>query len=679
MKTKRSRTRGVSELRTRIDRTDASILKLLAERRRMSRAMARVKEPGRLAIRDVGREEELLARLVRTGRARGLNAHFVTQVFHEIIVDSVRLQQDQVQQLASEQTPELLRVAFQGIEGAYSHLAALKFFSEVEDRLVFLGSKTFAEAIRAVENGQADCAILPIENTTSGGINEVYDALLHAHLSIMGEEILRVRHCLVGKKSIPLARIRRIYSHPQAVAQCSSFLSGLTNCQVEYYHDTAMSVEKVRDDGDPSHAAIASEEAARLLGLKVLRRGIANQEENYTRFLIVARNARPVDPRIPCKTSLVMATAQKPGSLVDALLVFRQHELNLTKLESRPVLGNPWEEMFYVDFEGNGADARVQAALDDLTRVTRFLRVLGTYPSRDLARTSLPARVLAEADGKQAPRASLTAEDEKPARTGGYKLASRQHKNEDTVIEVRGATIGGPDFVILPGPCSVESREQILECAREVGEYGGQILRGGCFKPRTSPYSFQGLGFEGLDYLVEAGRMYDMPVVTEVLSPQDVAPVAEKADILQIGARNMQNFTLLREAGSVAKPVMLKRGLMASIDELLQAAEYILAQGNQQVFLCERGIRTFETATRNTLDLSAIPILRELTHLPVIVDPSHAAGARRLVPPLALAAKAVGAHGLMVEIHPEPEKALSDGPQALRFSQFEAMMEGLFR
>ena len=193
----------------------------------------------------------------------------------------------------------------------------------------------------------------------------------------------------------------------------------------------------------------------------------------------------------------------------------------------------------------------------------------------------------------------------------------------------------------------------------------------------TSPYSFQGLGYEGLDMLVEAGRKYDLPVVTEVLSPEDVQRVAETADILQIGARNMQNFTLLSEVGRVRRPVMLKRGMSSSLDELLQAAEYILAGGNQQVFLCERGIRTFETATRNTLDLSAVPVLRGRTHLPVIVDPSHAAGKRDLVAPLALASKTVGAHAVMVEIHPEPEKALSDGPQALLFPQFENPDEGL--
>jgi chorismate mutase/prephenate dehydratase len=206
---------------------------------------------------------------------------------------------------------------------------------------------------------------------------------------------------------------------------------------------------------------------------------------------------------------------------------------------------------------------------------------------------------------------------------------------------------------------------------------GAQILRGGCFKPRTSPYSFQGLEWDGLNYLEAAGKEYDLPVITEVLAPEQVQAVAKQSDIIQIGARNMQNFSLLKEAGKVHRPVLLKRGMMSSIDELLNAAEYILAQGNRQVILMERGIRTFETATRNTLDLSAIPVLRELTHLPIMVDPSHAIGERDKIPPMALASKIVGAHGIMVEFHPEPEKALSDGPQALRYPQFAQLMKDL--
>lgn len=259
------------------------------------------------------------------------------------------------------------------------------------------------------------------------------------------------------------------------------------------------------------------------------------------------------------------------------------------------------------------------------------------------------------------------------------RLASRDEHPHDTIIEVGPVRVGAGAPVLMAGPCSVESREQILACAERVAAAGGHILRGGCFKPRTSPYSFQGLGYEGLELLREAGAAFGLPVITEVMDSDDVPRVAQLADILQIGSRNMQNFTLLRAAGRSSKPVMLKRGMMSSVDEWLSAAEYILAEGNPNVMLCERGIRTFETSTRNTLDLSAVPVLRERTHLPVIVDPSHACGVRRWVQPLAEAALAVGAHGVMVEMHPSPDEALSDGEQSLTFGMFDEVAGALLR
>ncbi len=258
-----------------------------------------------------------------------------------------------------------------------------------------------------------------------------------------------------------------------------------------------------------------------------------------------------------------------------------------------------------------------------------------------------------------------------------YKLVSRDSKPTDTVIRVGGITTGNNEFVVIAGPCSVESRAQILETAHFVKEHGAHILRGGAFKPRTSPYSFQGLGVRGLEYLAEAREQTGLPVITEVLSPELIDVVAEYADILQIGARNMQNFELLKSIGRCKKPVLLKRGMSATIEEFLLAAEYLIVGGSTDVILCERGIRTFEPYTRNTLDLSAIPLIKTLSHLPIIVDPSHATGKRHLVPPLAKAALSVGAHGLMVEVHPEPEKAKSDGQQSLRFTEFQQMMAEL--
>jgi len=261
--------------------------------------------------------------------------------------------------------------------------------------------------------------------------------------------------------------------------------------------------------------------------------------------------------------------------------------------------------------------------------------------------------------------------------TRPYKVASREFKPFDTVIEVRGVRIGGPGLVVMAGPCSVESRAQILETAHAVKEAGAHILRGGAYKPRTSPYSFQGLGVEGLELLAEAREATGLPIVTEVMSPDEVPLVCEYADILQIGARNMQNYRLLQAVGQVQKPVLLKRGLSSTVEELLMSAEYILAGGNYQVILCERGIRTFETYTRNTLDINAIPVLKQLSHLPVIGDPSHGTGKWELVAPVARACVAAGADGLIIEVHPQPELAWSDGSQSLRPDRFAGLMREL--
>jgi 3-deoxy-7-phosphoheptulonate synthase len=260
-----------------------------------------------------------------------------------------------------------------------------------------------------------------------------------------------------------------------------------------------------------------------------------------------------------------------------------------------------------------------------------------------------------------------------------YKLASAQITHgERTVLDIEGRKIGGDNFALIAGPCTVESREQTLETARVVRDAGATLLRGGAYKPRTSPYAFQGLGQEGLRLLAEAKAETGLPIVTELMDMRDIDPVLEVADVVQIGARNMQNYPLLAEIGRSGRPALLKRGLSSTLDELLMAAEYILKEGNPNVMLCERGIRTFETAYRFTLDLMAVPVLKELSHLPVIVDPSHAAGRRDLVTPLSLAAAAVGADGIIVEVHPRPEEAICDGPQALRaedFASYSAAVE----
>lgn len=256
-----------------------------------------------------------------------------------------------------------------------------------------------------------------------------------------------------------------------------------------------------------------------------------------------------------------------------------------------------------------------------------------------------------------------------------YKLVSREFHPDDTVVDVRGRGVGAAGIHIIAGPCSIEDRQLLLETAQAIREAGATLLRGGAFKPRTSPYAFQGLGEKGLELLAEARELTDLPVVTELMDPRDTVLLAKYADVVQIGARNMHNFRLLKEVGNLEKPVLIKRGLAATLVELLMSAEYVAAQGNSRILLCERGIRTFETATRNTLDISAIPVLKGQTHLPVIVDPSHAAGRYEMVEPLTLAAVAAGADGLMIEVHAQPDKALCDGNQSLKPERFARLVE----
>jgi len=323
---------------------------------------------------------------------------------------------------------------------------------------------------------------------------------------------------------------------------------------------------------------------------------------------------------------------------------------------------------------------RQGAGKDELAEVKKRIRDLGYKPHVIHGETRDVIGAVGDERGKSVLQAleSLPGVESVVPILKPYKLASREVKPEPTAVEiVPGLNVGGGSFVVMAGPCSVESEAQILESAHAVKAAGATVLRGGAFKPRTSPYSFQGMEEDGLKLLAKARAATGLPIVTEVVNPRDVELVARYADILQVGARNVQNFALLKMLGQLDKPILLKRGMATTIQEFLMSAEYILSEGNRRVILCERGIRTFETATRNTLDISAVPVLKEQTHLPVVIDPSHATGHASLVPSMCYAAAAAGADGLVVEVHPHPETAASDGPQSLRPEQFMQMMAKL--
>ena len=677
----------LQQLREQISALDNELLDMLAKRQQLARSVAESKIGSQLPLRDMAREEKLLSQHVQKAQQLGLHPGYVTRIFHAVIEESLRAQRATLQPL-----PNAARVAVLGGAGSYSALAANAWFGAVAALDLKPGAQ-FRDVVRLLRNGDADYAVLPIENRITGAISAVYDLLRDGDLYVVGEHYLPIKHSLLVKPGVTLSQIRKVLGHPQALAQCEDFLQA-NHLALSYCDSTNDALLQVANSSEPL-AVIAGEEVAAAHGLVVLADAIANTDDNETRFIVLSRRLQSVPVSVPSKTSLLFCTWQQPGALADALLVFRDRGINLTRIESRPMPSEPWQAMFFLDCEGNIESEALQEAMQALTRCTRVLRVLGCYPSERLPPAQVPVAVLAQSELAQSeineeervantsvnvtPAMAVPAPEKKPAKAGkGWKLASREHKPDDTIVEVGGVKIGR-DFIVMAGPCSIESEQQIESCAAWAAQHGAKILRGGCFKPRTSPYAFQGLGLPGLDMMKQAGDRHGLPIITEVMSIEDIEPVARQSDILQIGARNMQNFSLLKELGKTHRPVMLKRGLMNSIDEWLQAAEYILAGGNQQVILCERGIRTFETATRSTLDLSAVPVLRELTHLPIIVDPSHAAGRRDLVPALAQAAKAVGADGIIVEFHPEPEKALSDGPQALYFEQFAGMMQRLYQ
>jgi chorismate mutase/prephenate dehydratase len=671
-----SPSKPITDLRQQLDKTDDEIVRLLARRLETVALIAKAKAEHSTQIRDPGREREVLARVEALANSLGISGPLTRKIFSEVIDYSVSRQ---VASLVDAERSHIT-VAYQGQPLTYNQLAAEQYVASRGLTGNFVGLASLTQVIEQLTSGQVDLAFLPIENTVAGSVNQVYDVLRERELHIVGEDSFRIELCLAAVADVPLPALRRIYSHPLALEQCSAFIDGLPQVQTTPFGDSRDAMRTVAESKDPTLAAVGSPEAARAHGLVILRSEIGNQDEILMRYVALARAPLPVDERVSCKTSLILSTRHEKGALLRCMQVLGEYGLSLTKLESRPRPNRPWEYMFFIDFEGNVVEARVATALEALRTEALYLKVLGCYPAKatpQVAQTSEvkpPSEVAPVEPSSPAvpPKAAVRASKH-------YKLADRATRSQDTLVRVGDLLIGGDGFVVMAGPCSVESAEMIEKTALYVRDKGAHMLRGGVFKPRTGPYAFQGLGLEGLDMLAAAGKAAGLPIVTEVMSPDQVRSVAEKSDMLQIGARNMQNFALLNAVGKVDRPVLLKRGMSSTIEEWLAAAEYILAQGNGQVVLCERGIRTFESATRNTLDLSAVVVLRERTHLPIVVDPSHGTGRRAYVAPMAWAARACGAHGVCIEVHPDPDKALSDGDQSLTYPEFASLMDGLGR
>ena len=375
--------KNLDSIRKNIDRLDQTIVKALGERQRIVKQVISDKLQTSKEIRDPDREEALLNRIRALSKENGMDPFFMEQLFREIIHHSVRYQTHALVDKQNDKSEETkISVAFQGTDGAFSHMAALRHFEHRYDQVNCIGYTTFRQAAEAVEKKEVDVALLPIENTTAGSINDTYDLLGEKNLFITGEEVLRIVHCLMAPEPIQIENVRRILSHPQAIAQCSKFLYTLPRCHVESYFDTAMAARKVRDDADLSQAAIASSYAAELYGLHIIKRDIVNQEENFTRFVEVARDELICDPQIPGKTSLMFTTSHDKGALLKCLNVIGDHGINMAKIESRPRPNHPWQYLFYLDIEGNLQQPAVDAAVKKLRSKAQNLKVFGSYPAK---------------------------------------------------------------------------------------------------------------------------------------------------------------------------------------------------------------------------------------------------------------------------------------------------------
>lgn len=615
----------LNQTREQITQLDNELLSLLAERRRLSLEVARSKEVDIRPIRDTQREKELLTRLVKEGREKGLDAHYVISLYQSIIEDSVLNQQAYLHGRANPETQkQQYCIAYLGARGSYSYLAATRYCLRRQVDMLDLGCQSFDEIVQAVESGHADYGFLPIENTSSGSINEVYDVLQHTSLSIVGETTIEVSHCLLGKPGSKLSDIKTVYAHPQPISQCSRYLSQHKDLRLEYCSSSAEAMEKVNQSADNSAGAIGSAEGGALYQLESIEAGLANQKINQSRFIVVARKAVAVPEQLPAKTTLIMATGQKAGALVEALLVLKAHQLNMSKLESRPIPGTPWEEMFYLDIDANISSEAMQAGLKQLERITRFIKVLGCYPCETVKPTQLSnSQLLIEPSTSKTQNLSDNTPEISPYRY------SKAYKAQDSEISSGPLTIGAGHIGVIAkmsltkelSPLALSQFEHRVKQLKEIG--------------------FQAIILEAVNLLVSPEltlaklrqilHQYDLLCIVAVEQSADMALATQQADMLFINGKQMFNQALLTQAGTLPMPLLLERNDMASYEEFLAATEIILSQGNQQLILCDSGVRTFNHANLPTLDLASLIQIKATSHLPIVINPCYAIAQDALV------------------------------------------------
>ncbi len=614
---------NLDEIRIHISSLDKELLTLLAKRKALSLDVARSKLQNPRPIRDQEREQALLETLINQGRTLGLDAHYVTQIYHTIIEDSVLSQQALLQDLLNPQddTPAI-SVAFLGLRGSYSNMAARKYLTRFKANLVEHNCDTFQQIFDTVESGQAQYGILPIENTSSGAINDVFDLMQHTSLSIVGELTQPIEHCLLVAVDTDVSKLKTLYTHPQVYQQCSQYLKTLPQVNVEFCAATSNAMELVANQQRDDIGAMGSADGGALHGLKPLVTGLANQKQNMTRFIVVARKPVEVAAQIPAKTSFIMSTGQQSGALVETLLVLRNHDITMTKLESRPIIGNPWEEMFYVDVAANVNSAHMQSALAELKDIVRFIKILGCYPSAEVAPTRIPSRVLSRS------------KDQHQALTPAP--VSVPYDNTAMLsLQLGRFHMSQQEPVLIAQLDSWPEYGALQETARRLKEQGGQILAAPCFAQGDLQQEQ-----ERLQQLREVAAQFDLAALTPVHTPEQLNRAAESLDALLLQPIDGRRSELLAAAGRCTRPVLLP--LADSEEQTLAEAEQVLAEGNQQLALLDTQGRSLATLLR----------LQQHSRLPLL---SQLAGQDSLLPKLGQALKNAGVQGFYLEITTEDD------------------------
>ncbi|ART81114.1 chorismate mutase [Oceanisphaera avium] len=607
---------NLDEIRAQITRLDKELLTLLAKRKGLSLDVARSKLQHPRPIRDQEREQALLVELINQGRALGLDAHYVTQIYHTIIEDSVLSQQALLQEVLNPQASSpAISVAFLGLRGSYSNMAARKYLSRYKATLVEHNCESFQQIFDTVESGQAQYGILPIENTSSGAINDVFDLIQHTSLSIVGELTQPIEHCLLVAVDTEVSKLSTLYTHPQVYQQCSQYLSTLPGVKVEFCAASSNAMELVAQLRRPDIGAMGSADGGALHGLTPLVSGLANQKQNMTRFIVVARKPVEVAMQIPAKTSFIMSTGQQSGALVETLLVLRNHDIPMTKLQSRPIIGNPWEEMFYVDVAANVNSPAMQAALSELKDIVHFIKILGCYPSDEVSPTRISSKLLNQSPAPIEPNASAPL------------------KSPTLALQVGRFSVSPQEPLLAVLLTQWPERVSLAEVARQIKEQGGHVLGVPCFGEGDSQFEQS-----RLQQLSEVAKQFDLATLTYVHNSEQLPRAAESLDVLLLAPNEGAREALLTAAGRSTRPVLLP--LAESHAQTLADAERLLAQGNQQLAL-------IDTQSRPLADLLR---LQQHTRLPLL---SQLAPQEDVLAELGVVLKGVGIQGFCLSVEDE--------------------------